>query len=237
MEHRRTTGFLLGLIFVLALLFVGFEYTSQPADINDKEDLLDETQQDLEMMPPMDTKDMVSVESSAPASKSITNNIKKVENTTDNLNKLSPSINPDQQNEGQGEGQGTAEDDGKAQQNITEAQEQTPPQDPSDNPFNFRVVEKLPLFPGGWVEFMKFLNKNIKYPPLAQSRKIQGKVVVSFIVNKDGTCSGIKVNQSVDPLLDREAVRVLRMMPKWTPGEEKGKVCRTMIAIPINFQL
>jgi protein TonB len=98
-------------------------------------------------------------------------------------------------------------------------------------------VEQLPEFPGGMVEFMKWLTKNLKYPPSAQNRKVQGRVVVSFIVNKDGTIADAKVVKPVDPTLDREAMRVVRMMPNWKPGLQMGKPCRTMFAIPIVFKL
>ena len=87
-----------------------------------------------------------------------------------------------------------------------------------DAPVDFRVVEDLPQFPGGAVEFMKWLTKNLKYPPSAQQRKVQGRVVAQFIVNKDGSISDLVLVEKVSPELDREALRVLRMMPKWTPG-------------------
>lgn len=84
---------------------------------------------------------------------------------------------------------------------------------------------------------MKWLTRNLRYPPQAQQQKIQGKVVVSFIVNKDGSISAPTIVKSVDPMLDNEAMRVVKMMPRWKPGLEKGKPCRTMFAIPINFVL
>ena len=84
---------------------------------------------------------------------------------------------------------------------------------------------------------MQWLTKNLKYPPAAQKNKIQGTVVVSFIVNKDGSVANVRVSTSVDPLLDNEALRVMKMMPKWKPGIDKNKVCRTMIAVPVVFAL
>ena len=107
----------------------------------------------------------------------------------------------------------------------------------NDNPLNFRVVEKLPEFPGGMVEFMKWITKNLRYPKAAQQQKIQGKVMVAFIIGKDGTVSEIKVTKKVHPLLDAEALRVMKMMPKWKPGEDKGKPCLTYFCIPVNFVL
>ena len=106
-----------------------------------------------------------------------------------------------------------------------------------DAPVDFRVVEDLPQFPGGAVEFMKWLTKNLKYPPSAQQRKVQGRVVAQFIVNKDGSISDLKLVEKVSPELDREALRVLRMMPKWTPGVMDAKPCRTKVCIPVVFKL
>jgi protein TonB len=100
-----------------------------------------------------------------------------------------------------------------------------------------RTVEKLPEFPGGIVEFMKWLTRNLQYPSLAERQHIEGKVVVSFIVNKDGSIASPRIEKSVNPMLDGEAIRVVRMMPRWKPGIMNGKPCRTMFAIPINFKI
>ena len=100
-----------------------------------------------------------------------------------------------------------------------------------------RVVEQLPEFPGGMAEFMKWLTRNLRYPNIAQKQRIEGKVVVTFIVNKDGSIANPKVEKSVNRFLDREALRVIGMMPKWKPGMIDNKPCRTMFAIPINFKL
>jgi protein TonB len=109
--------------------------------------------------------------------------------------------------------------------------------DMQDNPLNFHVVEDLPQFPGGAGEFMKWLTKNLRYPVDAERQKIQGKVVVQFIVSKDGTVGNIEIVKSLDPSCDREALRVLRMMPKWKAGIQDGKPCRTKVCIPIVFRL
>lgn len=105
------------------------------------------------------------------------------------------------------------------------------------NTENFRVVADLPKYPGGAVEFMKWLTRNLKYPQQAQRRKVQGKVVAQFIVDADGSVTNLKIVKSLNPDCDREALRVLRMMPKWQPGMQDGKPCRTMVAIPIVFKL
>ena len=100
-----------------------------------------------------------------------------------------------------------------------------------------KIVEQLPEYPGGMVEFMKWLTVMLKYPDAALKRKIEGKVMVSFIVNVDGSVSDIKIVQGAHKLLDDEALRVVRLMPKWKPGLEGGRPCRTMISIPIVFEI
>jgi protein TonB len=106
-----------------------------------------------------------------------------------------------------------------------------------DEPVDFRVVEDLPQFPGGAAEFMKWLTKNLKYPASAQQRKVKGKVVAQFIVNKDGTVTDLEVVQPLDAACDREVLRVLGMMPKWEAGIMNAKPCRTRVCIPVVFNM
>ena len=123
------------------------------------------------------------------------------------------------------------------------------------------VVEQMPSFAGGTVErevvdpiseeqqtiketfppgengLMLFLSKMIKYPVVAEENGIQGKVVCTFVVNVDGSISDVKVIKSVDPSLDKEAIRVLKSMPKWVPGKQKGKVVKVKYTLPVTFRL
>ena len=101
----------------------------------------------------------------------------------------------------------------------------------------FMVVEQMPEFPGGIQELMSFLSKNIKYPKAAQENGIQGRVIVQFVVEKDGTPTEFKVMRSVDPDLDAEALRVMKEMPKWKPGMQKGQVVRVKYTLPVTFRL
>ena len=101
----------------------------------------------------------------------------------------------------------------------------------------FMVVEQMPEFPGGIQELMSFLSKNIKYPKAAQKNGIQGRVIVQFVVEKDGTPTEFKVMRSVDPDLDAEALRVMKEMPKWKPGMQKGQVVRVKYTLPVTFRL
>ena len=101
----------------------------------------------------------------------------------------------------------------------------------------FTVVEKQPEFPGGTAELFKYLNKAIKYPVIAQENGIQGRVVCSFVVNRDGSIVDIQVMRGVDPSLDKEAMRVISEMPKWKPGEQRGKPVRVRFILPVQFRL
>ena len=101
----------------------------------------------------------------------------------------------------------------------------------------FQVVEQMPEFPGGMGEAMKFLAKNMKYPVAAQQAKIEGRVIVQFVVERDGSVSDVKVMRGVSPELDAEAIRVVSMMPKWIPGKQRGKAVAVKYTMPIMFRL
>ena len=101
----------------------------------------------------------------------------------------------------------------------------------------FQVVEEMPEFPGGLAEAMKFLAKNINYPVAAQQAKIEGRVIVQFVVEKDGSVSDVKVMRGVNSELDAEAIRVVSMMPKWIPGKQRGKAVAVKYTMPIMFRL
>lgn len=100
-----------------------------------------------------------------------------------------------------------------------------------------RVVEELPEFPGGMSQFMQWLNHALRYPPSARAQKLQGTVMISFVVEKDGLISHHQFVKKSNDLLNTEAMRVIRMMPKWKPGKNHGKPCRTVVAVPIVFAL
>lgn len=101
----------------------------------------------------------------------------------------------------------------------------------------FDVVEVMPSFPGGQSALMQYLNSNIKYPVVAQENGVQGRVVVSFVVEKDGSITDVRVVRSVDPSLDREATRVVKSMPHWIPGKQNGSAVRVKYNVPVSFKL
>ena len=100
----------------------------------------------------------------------------------------------------------------------------------------FDVVEEMPQYPGGAEALLEFLNHNVQYPEEAEKAGIQGRVIATFVVEKDGSVSNAKVVKSVDPLLDAEALRVISAMPKWKPGKQNGKVVRVKYTVPLSFR-
>ena len=101
----------------------------------------------------------------------------------------------------------------------------------------FLVVEDQPEFPGGTAALLEYLRKNIKYPAICRENNIQGRVLVTFIVNKDGAIVEPEVVKSVNPSLDKEALRVISQMPNWKPGSQRGKPVRVKYTVPVNFRL
>lgn len=234
MEDKRLTFFLIGLLIAFTLLFVGLQYQREPQGEEDLTEDFEDLAQDLDMQTPPDQKDMVSAEamSKTPASEAITQEVKPTEQQQ--VQKAPEKISTTTSELVIGDGSGVVEG-----ADVKEAAPETAVDNATgqEQPIKFTVVQKIPEFPGGWSAFMQWLTKNLKYPESAQKNKVQGTVVVSFIVNKDGSIASTKVSTSADPVLDAEALRVMKMMPKWKPGMDRNKVCRTMIAVPVVFKL
>ena len=217
---NRTTNFLLALIFVLASLFVALEWNSGDSGWHFF-DAEDDLEAEMELSPLHRDDDEIPM-------------MKPTEETPPEVK--SEEVNPVEEDV---EIPPEEVEPAPAEMEPPKPEEEKLPEavDMYDEPVDFRVVKDLPQFPGGAVEFMKWLTKNLRYPPYSQQRKIQGKVVAQFIVEKDGTISGLEVVQKLDPSLDREALRVLRLMPRWKPGLMDAKPCRTQVCIPIVFKL
>ena len=226
MENKRVTNYLLGLVVVLSFLFVGLEYNSQSRTFNLDDELPDDIFEEMEVLPEVEKNEMVSA-AKPTAAPSITTKIKAVDTPVT----LPEKVN--MRNEEEEEG-----NEATRQQNETPttAIEQPVPEPIADDN-KPRIVQQMPEYPGGIVEFMKWLQRTLRYPPMAQQQGIQGSVMVSCIVNVDGTITEQKVVRGVNEELDAEALRVISNMPKWKPGLDKGKPCRTLFAIPIVFKL
>ena len=101
----------------------------------------------------------------------------------------------------------------------------------------FDVVEQMPSYPGGMGALMQYLSSNIKYPAIAEENGIQGRVICTFVVERDGSITDVRIAKSVDPSLDKEAMRVVSKMPKWIPGKQNGSAVRVKYTLPVTFRL
>lgn len=195
-------------------------------DLSDQS--LDDLVQDIELHPAMDDKEMVNTMAVQPQQKTFSERIKAVDQPLkQQIEKLSASTTSP-----------LLVGDGEAEALNAKLSAALPPVPvASEQPLNFRIVQQMPEFPGGGSAFIQWLTRQLRYPPLAQSQRIQGRVVVSFIVNKDGSIADVKLEKSINALLDREALRVIRMMPRWKPGVHNNQPCRTMVAVPVVFKI
>ena len=217
-ETLKPTFFLMGLVVALAVLFVGFEWSSTLEELDETvivQDVLAEeeieiTQRDPEPPPPPPPPE--------PEVPEIIDVVEERVETTIDLSSL--------------------EDD----QSRAQIQTYTPPPPPKQEEEEateeiFVVVEDQPEFPGGMSALMKFLGDNIKYPVITQENGIQGRVITNFVVERDGSITDVQVVRGQDPSLDREAVRVIQTMPKWKPGQQRGKAVRVRFTLPVVFRL
>ena len=101
----------------------------------------------------------------------------------------------------------------------------------------YDMVEVMPEFPGGVRAMLDFIKKNIQYPEIARKNGIQGRVIVGVVVDKNGSVTNLTILKSIDPYLDKEAIRVIRLMPKWKPGTQMDKPVKVKYAIPVSFKL
>ena len=101
----------------------------------------------------------------------------------------------------------------------------------------FDMVEQMPTFPGGTTELMKYIGEHLKYPPIAAENGTQGKVICRFVIGKDGQVRDVTIARSLDPYCDKEAIRVIKSMPKWIPGKQNGKAVAVNFTVPIVFKL
>ena len=216
LEGKKSTWLLIGYVFILALMFVAFEWTDRDkqvttetgiTDVVFEEEIIPITEQEQKQAPP--PPEAPKVEEVL----QIADNDANVEETTI------------QSNEDKGEAVEIKYVPAVVEEEEVEEQQ------------IFQVVEEMPEFPGGMAECMKFLAKNIKYPTIAQENGVQGRVIVQFVVNKDGTIVDPVVVRSVDPYLDKEALRVIKAMPKWKPGKQRGKAVRVKYTVPVTFRL
>ena len=222
LERQWPQRFLVGLLLALAVFFVALEYNIAPDDPLDDPDLLDMLAMDPELSPLLRPENELVL---AP---------KAEPKPTTRLVIADEEVEPEPQQEEQPM-ETDMDGDMEALADDEEALPPPPPED--DDVVSFRVVEDLPQFPGGPVEMMKWLTRNLKYPKEAEENRLHGKVVAEFIVNKDGSITNVKIVKPLNSPCDREVLRVLRMMPRWTAGVQDGQPCRTKVCIPVEFRL
>ena len=220
LEGQQVQRFLLGLIVVLAMLFVALEWNSSDSGwtfFDNDEDL----EAEMELSPLKHDKDEIPM---------VLPQEQKVEQPkSEELHLVDEDVELPQEQ---------PEERPAEQPEVQTAEEEQPEVvDMYNEPVDFRVVEDLPQFPGGAAEFMKWLTKNLKYPAVAQKKKVKGRVVAQFIVNTDGSVSDLELTEHLDKACDQEVLRVLRMMPKWQAGMMDAKPCRTKVCIPIVFNM
>ena len=222
LDGKRTQGFLLGVILVLTMLFVALEYDWTASSSDYDFDALENIVKELDL-------EALKEEERIPL---IKEQVVERPQSADKLNIVEDEPEIELKDE-------IAPPEDVELKTVDEVENPDQPTvvDMELNPLNFRIVEELPEFPGGATAFMKWLTNNLRYPTTAQQRKVEGKVVAQFIVNTDGSISNIELVTRVDPSLDREALRVLRMMPLWKAGKQNDKPCRTQVCIPIVFKL
>ncbi len=226
MEQRRTTGFLLGLVLVLAVCYVALEWNTAAGGDGVEPLPLDELMHESELVPMSNEETVAQLQERRQEERG--EQLRVVDDEVEAPAEELPADGGADDETLAGEAEAPADTVDKAL-----APMEVDPQ----NPLNFHVVEDLPQFPGGAVEFMKWLTRNLRYPSRAQAAKTQGKVVAVFYVEKDGSITGIRIVQSLSPECDSEALRVLRMMPHWKPGIQHDQPCRTKVQIPIVFKI
>ena len=217
LEGKKTTGLLIGLVLILAAMFVAFEWTKRDVVITAGSGIVDVPFE--EEMVPITEQEEPKQAPPPPEAPKVEEVLQIAENDAD------VEESTIQSNEDKGEAVEI-----KYVPEVVEEEEVEEQQ-------IFQVVEEMPEFPGGMAECLKFLAKNIKYPTIAQENGVQGRVIVQFVVNQDGSIVDPVVVRSVDPYLDKEALRVIKMMPKWKPGKQRGKAVRVKYTVPVTFKL
>ena len=227
-DQRRTTGFLLGLIFVLALFYVTLEWNAITGNDGIIPLDLGEMVHESDLIPMSNVETMTQMTEKKQVEKA-----EQLRVVDDNVEITEPD-NEELEGDQEGDDEELLKDlEASLDDDAALASLGVDP----NNPLNFHISEDLPQFPGGAVEFMKWLTKHLRYPNKARQQNVQGRVVAVFYVEKDGNVSGVRVTKSLSAECDREVMRVLNMMPKWKPGIQNDRPCRTKVCIPVVFKL
>jgi len=213
LEDKKFTYVLLGFVFVLSVCYVALEWTEKEVTKYEVADSEFAFEEEIDIQ-------QTSQETPPPPPPPAVQEVEVLNVVEDDVETEEIEIN--------------TEDD--KTEVVIQAPVQIEEEEEEDNVV-FVIVENKPEFPGGDAALMKFISESIKYPVIAQENGIQGRVICQFVVNKDGSIVDINVVRSVDPSLDKEAVRVIKSMPKWKPGKQRGKAVRVKFTLPIVFRL
>ena len=215
LEDKKLTYVLMGLILVLSICYVAFEWTEKEVtkyEVSDT-DFFFEEEMDIQQ---------TSQETPPPPPPPAVQEVEVLNVVEDDVETETIEIN--------------TEDDKDVEVVIAPPVEA--PVEEEEEEVIFMVVESMPEFPGGQQALFKYLAENVKYPVIAQENGIQGRVICQFVVNKDGSIVDVvAVRSSGEASLDKEAIRVIKSMPKWKPGKQRGKPVRVKYTIPVSFRL
>ncbi len=217
LERGKSTSLLIGFVVALAVMFVALEWTQRDKEINIDDYIVADLSLEEEIVPiTLPEKKTVPP---PPQSVTVAEVIEIVEDDAEIVEDIIAS-----------------NDDQTEFVDITEVENFVVEDEPEEE-VPFVVVEDMPEFPGGTAALLEYLKKNIKYPNICRENNIQGRVLIQFIVNKDGSIVDPEVVKPVNPYLDKEALRVIAGMPAWKPGSQRGKAVRVKFTVPVNFRL
>lgn len=235
-SYRRSVGFILGLAVAVALLVMALEYNSAPADYDIDLSLLEHLDKDEEMIPVMEHQDLrpTVVEKEPESEPSVSEKLKEVDAA-----KLPEEMDKADLDTKEGKTENAATRPPEVPEALPQDLTKVPPVvlNINSDPANMRIVRDTPKPVDGWIAFMKWITATLRYPPAAKAAGKQGTVMVTFIVEPDGSITNIKAEKSPDSRLEAEALRVIGIMPKWKAGVEKGKPVRAKMAMPIVFKI
>lgn len=217
LEDKKSLYIMMGLVMVLSLIYIGFEWTQHEIKVYQQENTNAAVEEEIDVV-------QTQQESTPPPPPPAPEVVEVINVVDDNVKVDAVEINTE---------------DNKNQAVVIAAPVtgSSAPVEEEEDQVVFQVVESMPTFPGGDAALFKYLSDNVKYPVIAQENGIQGRVICQFVVNKDGSIVDVQVVRSIDPSLDKEAVRVIQSMPKWTPGKQRGKAVRVKYTLPVNFKL
>ena len=219
LENKKILFSEIGLAVALGITLAAFEATSQDVTIQNLEVQQEEVVE--EEMVPVTTQDQVKPPPPPPPPPPVAESL----NIADDNTEVAEDFDFNSERE----------EDAEVEIREVEA-EVVEEEEPAEQEV-FLIVEQMPVFPGGDAELRKYLAQSVKYPVIAQENGIQGRVFVKFVIAADGSVTNVEVARPFDPNLDKEAVRVVKSMPKWTPGKQRGKAVRVSYTVPINFVL